>query len=97
MPDTAHDTLKARPQEMRDVTSPEFLDEIYTALEQGKPETLRALVEPLHPADMASLLAALDTTARRDLITTIGADLDPEVLSEVDETLRAELVRTLGV
>lgn len=97
MPDTAHDTLKARPQEMRDVTSPEFLDEIYTALEQGKPETLRALVEPLHPADMASLLAALDATARRDLITTIGADLDPEVLSEVDETLRAELVRTLGV
>jgi magnesium transporter len=97
MPDTAHDTLKGKPQGLRDVTSPEFLDQIYAALEQGKLETLPGLIEPLHPADLASLLGALDATARRSLVTALGADLDPEVLSEVDETLRAELVRTLGV
>ena len=97
MPDTAQKTTNTSTQGQRDVTAPEFLDDILSALEQTDPQALQGLIEPLHPADLASLLNALDASTRRALVTALGADLDPEVLSEVDENVRVELVRTLGI
>jgi magnesium transporter len=97
MPDTAPDKLKTGPADTIDVTAPDFIDQVRATLDESAHETLRALVDPLHPADLASLLGALDPPARRELIAALGSDIDPEVLSEVDEDLRVELVRMLGV
>ncbi|MEQ1752585.1 MAG: magnesium transporter [Micropepsaceae bacterium] len=88
---------KTTPMEMRDVTSPAFLRAVLNTLDAGEAAALKRLMEPLHPADIASLLGAIDASDRRALITALGTDIDPEVLSEVDENLRAELIRTLGV
>lgn len=102
MPDTAQENQKPKPADMRptdlhDVTSPAFLRAVLDAVDVRNEAALRDLVEPLHPADIASLLGAIDASDRRALITALGPNIDPEVLSEVDETLRAELIRTLGV
>ena len=88
---------KGRPGEHRDVTSPAFLRAVLDALDGGNESGLKGLVEPLHPADIASLLGAIDPSDRRALVKALGTDIDPEVLSEVDEDLRAELIRTLGI
>lgn len=97
MPDTAPDKPKTGPVDTIDVTAPDFIEQLRAALDESAYETLRTLVDPLHPADLAALLGALDPAARRELIASLGSDIDPEVLSEVDENVRVELVRTLGV
>lgn len=83
--------------DLKDVTSPGFLRAVLEALDLKNEASLKQLIEPLHPADIASLLGMMDATTRRSLISALGTDIDPEVLSEVDEDLRAELIRTLGV
>lgn len=83
--------------DLKDVTSPGFLRAVLEALDLKNEASLKQLIEPLHPADIASLLGMMDATTRRSLISALGPDIDPEVLSEVDEDLRAELIRTLGV
>lgn len=83
--------------DLKDVTSPGFLRAVLEALDLKNEASLKQLIKPLHPADIASLLGMMDATTRRSLISALGPDIDPEVLSEVDEDLRAELIRTLGV
>ncbi len=97
MPDTAPDRLKTGTVDTLDVTAPAFIDRLRAALDNSAHDTLRTLIDPLHPADLAALLGALDPAARRELITALGSDIDPEVLSEVDENVRVELIRVLGV
>ncbi len=96
MADTTIEPQKPRPLQHRDVTSPAFLRAVLEAVDGSNDASLKGLVEPLHPADIASLLAAMDASDRRALVKALGPDIDPEVLSEVDEDLRTELIRTLG-
>ena len=85
----------AAPAEAREVVTADFLRAILEALESEGPE-LKRLVDPLHPADVAQLLGAMDAADRRAFVSKLGRDFDPEVLSELDEDLRTELVRMLG-
>lgn len=96
MADTASDVKSAAPSEARDVVTSEFLRAVLDALEGGDRSELMGLIEPLHPADVAQLLGAMDAADRRTLVTTLGSNFDPEILSELDEDLRTELVRILG-
>jgi len=89
-------TTKPRPAEYRDVTSPAFLRAVLDAIDGQDEAGVKALVEPLHAADIAWLLGAMDASNRRALVKALGPDIDPEILSELDEDLRTELVRTLG-
>lgn len=93
MPETASD---ARISPDADVVTPAFLRAVLDALEAENTQEVKALIEPLHAADLGALLSAMTAPTRRDLVTVLGSDLDPEVLSELDEDLRDELVRMLG-
>jgi magnesium transporter len=84
----------ARSAEEQAVT-PALVRAILDALENEARSKLVQLVEPLHAADFGQLLVALNPQQRRDLVTTLGPNLDPEVLSEVDEDLRDELLELL--
>ena len=97
MTDAAQDQNRQKALELRDVTSPAFLRAVLDAVDAKDDDALRKLIEPLHPADIASLLGAIDPSDRRTVVMALGPDIDPEVLSEVDETIRTELIRTLGV
>jgi magnesium transporter len=75
---------------------PGFVRAVVDAVDRGDADALRAMVEPMHAADLADLIGLIAPLERRALIAALGADFDPEILSEVDEELRAELVATLG-
>lgn len=57
---------------------------------------LHALLDPLHPADLADLLEQMDAGSRRALLALWGEGLDGDVLSELDEGLREEVIEALA-
>ena len=69
---------------------------ILEAAERGDRAALTALMEPLHPADVADMLEQIGPQDRTRLLEALGGDLDGEVLSELDEGLREEVIDTLG-
>jgi magnesium transporter len=75
---------------------PAFVRAVVDAVDRGDAEAIRSLAEPLHAADMADLFGMVSPMERRAIVAALGADFDPEILSEIDEELRAELVEALG-
>jgi len=84
------------PPEGDAVLTPAFLRFLTDALDEGDDAVVRAMIDPLHPADFGALLATMDGGHRRKLVTLLGSEINPDVFSEVDEDLRTELVRLLG-
>jgi len=74
---------------------PEFVDEVMDRVEAGDAEGARALVEPLHPADVADLFELVDYDDRRALATALADLLDGDVLAEMNEHVRDELIDAL--
>jgi magnesium transporter len=68
---------------------------ILQAVEVGDRETLIALMEPLHAADIADLLEQIDSGDRAALIRLYDREFDGEILSELDEAIRDEVVSLL--
>jgi magnesium transporter len=58
-------------------------------------EQLTALMEPLHAADIADLLEQINTFDRARLIRLYGREFDGEILSELDESIREEVINLL--
>ena len=54
-------------------------------VEAGDAEGARALVEPLHPADIADLFELVDSDDRRALAAALADLLDGDVLAEMNE------------
>ena len=65
------------------------------ALEAQDEVGLKALLEPLHPADIADILEQIGRGERARFFGLLGDDLDADVLSELDESVREEIVATL--
>jgi magnesium transporter len=82
--------------EAGDVVTPALLRAVHDVLDAENRGEVKKLLAPLHAADVGALLSAMTPADRRALVTTLGPDLDPEVLSELDEDLRTELARLLG-
>ena len=76
--------------------TPAKVGQVIAALEEGDLGSLRTLVEPLHAADLAELVEQIAPDERRALIEALRADLDPELLAELEGTVRAEVVEQLG-
>jgi len=70
--------------------------EVMAAVAAGQGEVLTALLDHLHAADVAHLLEQVDARDRRELLTVWPGDLDGDVLSELDENLRAEVISQLA-
>jgi magnesium transporter len=78
-----------------DRLKPEFVARVMERVETGDPEGARALVEPLHPADIADLFEQIDREDRRKLAAAVTDLLDGEVLSEMNDWVRDELIDQL--
>jgi len=68
---------------------------ILEAVEAGDQAMLTALMEPLHPADIADLLEQIDHSDRADLIRLYDREFDGEILSELDESIREDVIAIL--
>ena len=69
---------------------------ILESVEAGDREKLIALMEPLHAADIADLLEQIDGEERRELIQLYGREFDGEILSELEESVREEVIGFLS-
>lgn len=56
---------------------------------------LHAVLEPLHSADIADFLEQIDAGERREVLLLAPDIVDGEVLSDLDETLREEVIAFL--
>ncbi|HEX8366856.1 MAG TPA: magnesium transporter [Allosphingosinicella sp.] len=87
---TAEDRLDAD-----DRLKPEFVEMVMDLVEAGNHEAARAVIEPLHPADLADLFELIDSDDRRALAAAIADELDADVLAEMNDWVREELVDAL--
>ena len=65
------------------------------ALEAGDAEALTAALEPLHAADIADLLEQVDGETRRAIVQLYGREFDGEILSELKDSIREEVIAAL--
>lgn len=75
--------------------SEELLGRIHEALAVPDASGLAHLVEPLHEADVADILEALDADERESFVNLLGDKFDFLALTEVDETVRSEILEFL--
>ena len=73
----------------------EFIDDVRQAVDTLDASRARALVEPLHEADIADLFEQIDDDHRQPLATLIGDLLNADVLAEMNDWVRDELIEVL--
>ncbi|MGJ8586586.1 MAG: magnesium transporter [Yoonia sp.] len=73
-----------------------MVSEVMEAVERNDGAFLTETLDTMHPADVAHLLEQIDTRDRRALLTAWPGGLEGEVLSELDEELREEVIGQLN-
>ncbi|MEL6914218.1 MAG: magnesium transporter [Pseudomonadota bacterium] len=72
-----------------------LLPQVRLALAAADRARLDVLFEPLHPADIADLLEQMDSGPRKELLVLAADIVDGEVLSEITEGVREEIIEFL--
>jgi magnesium transporter len=96
--DTSAPETAAAPESRHDEDDrlrPEFVREVMERVEAGDSERARELVAALHPADVADLFELVDSGDRRALAASIADELDGDVLAEMNDWVREELLDAL--
>lgn len=75
----------------------DFISAINLALDQNDTADAKSLAQSLHYADLADLLENLAHVQRKELVEALRSDFDPNVLAELDETVRERVVDQLGI
>ena len=78
-----------------DRLKPEFVRAVLDAVEAGDVAEAHALVEPLHPADIADLFELTPEDCRRALAAAISDLLDADVFAEMNDYVREALIDAL--
>ena len=94
---SAGDTDKRRDAIEDNQLRPAFVGEVLTALDAGDHEAVVALVGPLHPADIADLFETVDAARRPALGRALGDRLDADVIAEMTDWVRDEVIDALGL
>ena len=68
---------------------------VLEAVEAGARDELISLMEPMHAADIADLLEQISSADRYALIELYGVEFDGEILSELDESIREDVISAL--
>lgn len=70
----------------------DVIEAIRDAVEAGDRPAMQALLDELHAADIADILEQIGAGERRDFLTLWHRDLDGEVLSELSDSVREEVL-----
>lgn len=73
----------------------DFVARVADAIRQDDAGELRQLAGDLHEADMGDLIEALPSELRPRLIALLGTDFDFTALTQVDDTIREEILEEL--
>ncbi|WP_406696670.1 magnesium transporter [Sphingomonas glaciei] len=86
------DVADGKVMDAEDRLRPDFVERVLDAVDAGDAETARALVEPLHPADVADLIELARADEREGLVSALAELVDADVLAELNEHVREILV-----
>ncbi len=81
--------------EAEGATAARRLAALSLALEEGHADAVRTLSHGLRAPDLADIIELLEPNQRVKLIEMLGADFDPEVMSELDANVRDQLAEAL--
>jgi magnesium transporter len=93
-PDGAQPAILTFRDEEGDI-SHAFVAAVSEAIEASDAERLRELVEDFHEADLGDLIEALPPEHRPRLIELLGRDFDFAALTEVDDSVREDILEEL--
>jgi magnesium transporter len=95
-PDSAPDTPEAALRTADGEINSLFIENVARAVQLSNVATLRDIVADMHEADLGALIEALDPEERPRLISLLGADFDFTALTEVDDSIREEILDELS-
>lgn len=72
-----------------------WMERLRAFLLAGRQEDIATVMEPLHAADVGDVLESLDADERLQLVRLLGDRFDYSALTEVDESVRMELMDEL--
>ncbi|QIK96841.1 magnesium transporter [Sphingomonas sp. HDW15A] len=73
----------------------DFVGRVLDAVAAGDNETAKALVEPLHPADVADLIELARSDEREGLVAALADIVDADVYAELNEHVRETLLEEM--
>lgn len=76
--------------------NPDVIRDAIVALDSDDGAAILEIVAPLHPAEIADLIEMLRGPMRTQLVELLRPKFDPEILAELDETVRDEVAEQLG-
>ena len=74
---------------------PDFVGRVLDAVAAGDHDTAKALVEPLHPADVADLIELARSDEREGLVAALADIVDADVYAELNEHVRETLIEEM--
>ncbi|KFC62883.1 Magnesium transporter [Devosia sp. LC5] len=83
-------------RDAEDRISPLWLERLRAYLDAGRGDDVAAVMEPLHAADVGDVLESFDAEERLALVRMLGDRFDYSALTEVDESVRVELMDELS-
>ena len=89
------ETSTAPAADVEEATSAHRVAAFSAALEAGNADEIKALAQGLRAPDLADVIELLEPDERVRLIETLGTAFDPEAMSELEETVRDQLVEAL--
>ncbi|MGV8955479.1 MAG: magnesium transporter, partial [Cypionkella sp.] len=93
-PEAGNDPNALRDSEDR--ISPLWLERLRAYLAAGRADDIATVMEPLHAADTGDVLESLDPDERLALVRILGDKFDYSALTEVDESVRVDLMDELS-
>ncbi|MEM9735176.1 MAG: CBS domain-containing protein, partial [Pseudomonadota bacterium] len=94
-PETDPDTPPAETSDDEFALDADLVQAILDAVEAGDQEGACTLCDGLHIADLADLVEQISSEARRAWVGLIWTDLDPELIIELEEGIRDEVLAIL--
>ena len=82
-------------RDAEDRISPLWLERLRAYLAAGRDDDVATVMGPLHAADVGDVLESLDAEERLHLVQLLGDRFDYSALTEVDESVRVELMDEL--
>ena len=88
--------LNVNQAELSDVLDTQRVLEVRAAVAHEDVKTLHLLLDPLHPADIADLLEQVSEGLRRRLLHMWRGGIGGDVLSELDDSIREDIIDGLN-
>lgn len=82
-------------RDAEDRISPLWLERLRAFLSAGRDDDIATVMAPLHASDVGDVLESLDADERLALVRLLGDRFDFSALTEVDESVRIELMDAL--